>query len=337
MIDIADFVQLPYTPDLSEGGIAYALHSLPYSSRGVGSPTYDGLRRVVAEAAVEIAFRRYLSAQTIPFEVKAALPFRGHDRYDVLLGGRRCEIKLLLIHQTKQFSQLRQNPELLLKAPALVASDHHAEEGHSPRDLYLFAFLLGGMIDSRAGPQKGIAVKQPQYFIHVMPEAWSRPSQWNPLGKLVLKSESDEAQTVEIGGQDEGHTMHSCTVELPPRRRIEIPSSFFSLSYVHRKSASLARIGVHSPARRETYLIGAPDWRDIWVCAADILLAGYITREEFRRRARFIPAGSHVFPDKQTQVKNLAVTVSELRPLSALFEELRLRSPSELLRSARYP
>lgn len=320
MIDIADIVQLPYTPDLTEGGIAFALHSLPHSSQGVGSSTYDGLRRVVAEAAVEIAFRRYLSARAIPFEVKAALPFCGHDRYDVMLNGRRCEIKSLLIRQPQQISQLRQNPELLLEVPALVASDQHAEEGHSPRDLYLFAFLLGGMTDSRADPPKGIAVQQPQYFIHVMPEAWSRPSQWHSLGKLVLKSEADEAQTVEIGGQDEGHTMHSCTLELPPRRRIEIPNRFFSLSYVHRRSASRARIGVHSPVRRETYLIGAPDWRDIWVCAAGILLTGYITREEFRRRARFIPAGSHVFQDKQTQVKNLAVTVSELRPLSALFE-----------------
>lgn len=320
MIDASDFVQLPFAPDLTEGGIAFALRSLPYSSQLAGRSTYDHLRGVVAEAAVEIALRRYLSAQNIPFEVKAALPFCGHDRYDVMLGGRRCEIKPILIPQNQQISRIRQNPELLLKAPALVASDHHAEEGHSPRDLYIFTLLLGGLTEARADPQQVIAVKQPHYFIHVMPEAWNRPSQWNPLGTLVLKSESDEAQSVEIGGQDEGRTMRSCTVELPPRKRIEIPNRFFCLSYVHRKSASRARIGVHSPVRRETHLIGVPDWGNLWVYATDILLAGYITREEFRRRASFLPAGSHIFQGKPTQVKNLAVTVSELRPLSALFE-----------------
>jgi hypothetical protein len=320
MIDVSDFVRLPYTPDLTAGGIAFALRSLPYSSQPAERSAYDRLRRVVAEAAVEIAFRRYLSDQTIPFDVKAALPFCGHDRYDVMLDGRRCEIKPLLIPQNQQISQTRQNPELLLKAPALVESDHHAEDGHSPRDLYIFTLLLSRFTDSRADLKQAIAVKQPHYFIHVMPESWNRPSRWNPLGTLVLKSESDEAQTIEIGGQDEGRTMRSCTVALPSRRRIEIPNRFFCLSYVHRKSAFLARIGVHSPVRRETHLIGAPDWSDIWVNASDILLAGYITREEFRRRASFIPAGSQVLPGKPTQVKNLAVTVSELRPLSALFE-----------------
>ena len=50
-----------------------------------GSP-YDRLRRIVAGAAVELAFRRYLSEQNIPFDVKGALPFTEHQRYDVTLG-----------------------------------------------------------------------------------------------------------------------------------------------------------------------------------------------------------------------------------------------------------
>src|SRR5918995_1403645 len=115
MIDTSDFIQLPYTHDLTEGGIAHMLRSLPYNLQREGSSTYERLRRGVAEAAVEIAFRRYLSEQGIPFDVKAGLPFTGHDHYDVMLGGRRCEIKSLLIRQDQQISQIRQNPKLLLK------------------------------------------------------------------------------------------------------------------------------------------------------------------------------------------------------------------------------
>jgi hypothetical protein len=271
---------------------------------------------------VELAFRRYLSERDIPFEVKAALPFTERDRYDVTLGRRRCEIKSFLISQSEKILLIHRSPELLLKVPALVASDQHAAEGHSPRDLYLFAFITGRVMVRREELQKAVEAKEPQYLVHVMPETWNRPSKWNPLGKLVMKSESEELQIVEIGGLDEGRAIRSCTVELPPRTRIEIREGFFSLSYVHTKSSLPTRIGIHSPVRRETYLIANSNWGNLWVSGMDILLAGYLTREEFSQRASFLPAGSQVFQCPHTLVKNLAVPVSELRSLPALLEQV---------------
>jgi hypothetical protein len=324
MISASDILPLPCTHDLIEGGITYALRSLPYSFKRVGASSYDRLRRAATEAAVELAFRRYLSEQNVPFEVKGALPFTEHERYDVMLGGRRCELKSFLIGQRDQVSHLQRNPGLLLKVPALVASDEHAAEGHSPRDLYVFAFLTGLVKTSQAELQKTIEARQPYYLVHVMPDGWNRPSTWSPLGRLVLKSEAEETQLIELGGQDEGRAMLSISVELPPRTRVEIQNGFFSLSYVHAKPSSPARIGIHSPVRRETYLVGTQNWENIWVYGREIFLAGYSTREEFSRRASFIPAGSRVFQHHHTQVKNLALPVSELRPLSELFERTKL-------------
>jgi hypothetical protein len=323
MIRASDLIHLPYTRDLTEGGIAYALHSLPYTHQRTGSSPYDRLRRVVAGAAVELAFRRYLSEQHIPFEVKGALPFTDHDRYDVSLGGRRCEIKSFLISHRDQISEIRRNPQVVLKASALVASDQHAGDGHSPRDLYLFAFFSGLVASSQADLQKVIDAKQPHYLVHVMPEAWNRPSSWNPLGRLILKSEAEERVRIEICGQDAGRELRSCAVELPPGMRIEIQTGYFSVSSIHIKSSLKARIGIYSPVRKETYLIGPLDWRNIWVYGIDVLLAGYIAREEFSRRANFIQAGSRVFQYDQTHVKNLAVPVSDLKPLSELFERVK--------------
>jgi len=326
MISASDILHFPYTHDLIIGGIAYALRLLPYSFYRVDGSTYDRLRGAVAGAAAELAFRRTMSEQNIPFEVKSALPFTEHDRYDVMLGGRRCEVKSFLISQPEQVAQIRSNPELLLKAPALVASDRHAAEGHSPRDLYLFAFLTGRVTTARQELQHILAAKGPYYLIHVMPEASNRPAQWSPLGTLVLKSESEETQIIEIGGQDQASVLRSSLVELPPRRRVELPNGFFSLSYIHPKSACSARIGIYSPVRRETYLIGTLDWHNLWIYDMDIFLAGYITRDEFRRRASFIPTGSRVFQYNYTQVKNLAVPMSELRPLADLFEQVKKSS-----------
>jgi hypothetical protein len=327
MISVSDILYLPGTRDLMEGGIAYALHALPYQFQRVGGSTYDRLRRSAAGAAVELAFRRYLSEHGIPFEVKSALPFTEHGHYDVMLNGRRCEIQSFLISRSEQVSQIQRDPELLLNAPALVASDQHAAEGHSPRDLYLFAFLTGLVRTTQQDLQNMIQGRQPDYLVHVMPEAWNRPSKWSPLGKLVVKSESEETQIIEIGGQDEGRALGSLTLELPPRTRIEIPNRFFSLSYIHTTASCPARMGIYSPICKETYLIGAANWDNLWLYGMEIRLAGYVTREEFSRRASFIPIGSHLFQYQHTQVKNLAVPVSELRPLSELFEHVKI-SPS---------
>ena len=110
MITPSDILHLPYTRDLTEGGIAYALHSLPYRFSRMSASPFDHLRRAVAGAALELALRRYLSEQNIPFEVKGALPFTEHERYDVTLGGRRCEIKSFLISHRDQVSQIRRDP-----------------------------------------------------------------------------------------------------------------------------------------------------------------------------------------------------------------------------------
>ena len=327
MLSASDILHLPCTPDLIEGGIAYALRSLSYTYNRMGGSAYDRLRRIVAGIAVELAFRHYLSAENIPYAVKGATPFTEPDRYAATLGGRRCDIQSFLITHKNQIAAIQRNPQVLLAAPALVPSDQHAGCEHSPHDLYLFAFLPAWIAASQGELSRLVAENERYYLVHVMPEAWNRPSKWNPLGKLVLKSDSEETQTIEIGGQDEGREMRSCTVELPPRTRVEIEEGFFSVSYVNIKSQPPARIGMYSSIRRETHLIGAPDWGNIWVYGTDLLLAGYLTRAEFSRRASFIPTGSRVFQYNQTQIKNLAVPVSKLRPLSELFDRVKIWTP----------
>ena len=323
MISISDLIHLPYTRDLTEGGIAYAVRSLPYTYNRMGGSPYDRLRRIVAGVAVELAFRRFLSEQVIPFDVKGATPFTDPDRYDVSLGGRRCDIKSFLITYREQISDMKRNPEIVLKAPALVPSDQNAAEGHSDSDIYLFAFLPGLIAASQDDLKRVIEANEPYYLIHTMPDSWTRPAKWNPLGGLVLKSESGETQTIEIGGQEEGRGMRSRVVELPPRTRVKIDDGFFSLSYIHVRSTPDARIGIHSPITKETHLIGAMDWGNIWVHGMDVLLAGYLTREEFNRRASAIQPGSRVFQYDRTRTKNLAVPISDLKPLSELFERVK--------------
>jgi len=323
MITVNDFVRLPYSPDLTEGGIAYVLRSLPYAFERAGSSPYERLRRIVANAAVELAFRRHLSGLEIPYEVKNPTPFAGPERYDVSLGGHRCAIQSFLISHRGQIAEIHRDPNVLLSAPALVPADRHAGDEHTQDDLYLFAFLSGLTAASQSDIKKAIETGQPHHLLHIMDEKWGKPFNWNPLAPLTLKSESDEQMLVEVNGQDAGREFLTRTVSLPPKTKVVLKDPFYSITCVHVHHPPAARIGIHSPAIKQTHVIGPMDWGNIWVYGMDIYLAGYISHDEFRRCADVIAPNSRVFQYNRTPLKSLAVPISELRPLSRLLEKVK--------------
>ena len=322
MLTPSDLLRLPFTPDLTEGGIAHTIRSLPHLPQTEGPP-FDLLRRRVAGAAVELAFRRYLSEQDIPYDVRGALPFTSPDRYDVVLGGRRCDLHSFLIKDRAQIVDMRKAPGVLLRAPALVPSDYHAAEGFSDHDLYLFAFLAGLTASSLEELKKAQEAGQPAYFLHALPETWARPQAWAPLGPLTLKSESDEALTVELTGQAEGREFLSCKVELPPRMRVLVREPFFALTSVHIPKLIEGRLGIHSSRRKETHIIHWHEWGNLWVYGMEIVLAGYVARSDFRRRASPVQAGARVFQYRQTLEKHLALPIADLNPLRELLAQVR--------------
>jgi hypothetical protein len=323
MISASDFIKLPYTPDLTEGGIAYATRSLPYTYDRMGGSLYSRLRRIVGGVAVELAFRRALGEQAIPFDVKGATPFSEPDRYDVSLGGHRCDIKTFVMSKRNQITATRRNPGLVLRAPALIPSDQFASQHRSDQDIYLFAFLFGLTTNSPEDIQKAVSAGQRMYLIHPLHTDWSRPQAWAPLGRLALKSECNAPISVEIGGQDVERNFITETLTLEPLTRCFAENNYYSLAYIHADSIPTARLGVHSPGKNEIYLVQPHEWGNIWIYGMDIWLTGYILHEEFRRKASAIFAGSRVFQYSKTQTKNLSVPVADLRSLNELFARVR--------------
>jgi hypothetical protein len=319
----SDLLRLPFPRDLIEGGIAYAVRSLPHTYNRMGGSPYERLRRIVAGVAVELAFRRHLTQNEIPFDVKGATPFTDPDRYDVSLGGHRCDVKSFLITHRDQIARIHRDPGLFLDAPALVPSDQDAAEGHYDDDIYLFAFLTALTAASPRDLQKAIAAGQPTHILHALPKSWANPQSWTPLGRLALKSESDAQITVELGGQTEDREFVSEKLILPPRTRVESQTAYFALASLHVESPPNGRVAAHSPARSETHVIHPHEWGNVWVYGMDIFLTGWISRAEFRQRAHSILPGSRVFQYNETRVKNLAVDVRDLRPLGALFEKVK--------------
>ena len=325
MITSSDILKLPCTPDLTQSGIDYACRSLNYAYSRAGSTPFSRLRRIVAGVAVELAFRRHLTGQGIPFRVRGATPFTEPDRYDVALGGHRCDVKSFLITRRPQITSMRHDPGVMLGAPALIPSDQFAGETRSDQDVYLFAFLSGLVAAAQEDIQRARVAGQPVCLIHPLPMEWTRPQLWHPLD-LVLKSEAGTPVTVEIGGQNAEREYITERVTLPPLERVELASPFHSVACLQAEGLPAARIGLHSAARHETHLVPPGEWGNIWIYGLEIWLAGYITHEEFRRRASFVEQGSQVFQYKETHTKNLAVRVMDLHPLNELLERVRINS-----------
>jgi hypothetical protein len=304
MLSPTDLLHLPYTPDLTEGGIAYALLSLPYKNL-----SHDQLRRTVAQAIVELAFRRYLSQQDIPFEVTAATPFTDPERFDVSLGGHRCDVKSQLISNRRKISELRLDPSALLKTSALISSEPAVGDGFLDHDLLLFSFLLGLTAVSLSDLKKAAEANQPYYLLYLMPKKWSNPQHWNPLGTLTLKSESSAELQVEISGQDQTHGKLSRLVTLPPKTRVTLDDPFYSITSLYAKNIPSARVGIHSSTIKQAYVISPLEWKNIWVYGMEIILAGYLTRGELRQRTK--------------SAKTLSLPIAELYPLPDLFVRVK--------------
>jgi len=324
MITSSDILHLPYNPDLTKGGIAYACRSLASTSDYSSGSPVERLRRNVGEMAVELAFRRSLSEQEVPFKVLGTTPFTHPLRNDVSLGGHHCELKSFLITRRQQIALIQKAPALVLQAPALIPLDQFAAEGHKPDDLYLFAFLLGVVAAAREDVGRVTAAGQPVHLIYPMPDTWARPAEWLPLEELALKSECEVPITLEIGGQNSRREYVNVTLDLPSKKRVLVNQSFHSLAYVHAASRPEARIGLHSSTCGEVFIIPAHAWGNIWVYGIEILLIGWLTHEEYRRRAKVLNAGMHTFQYDRTHVKNLLVPMTELNPLGPLFERVKI-------------
>ena len=319
MLSSSDFLHLPYTPDLTEAGIAYALRSLAYSYERDGRSPYGRLRRLVANVAVELAFRRYLTQEHVSYEVKASTPFTDRERFDVVLNGHRCDLKPFLISHREQILQIRKNPAVLLDAQALVPSDSHAGDGHSYNDIYLFAFMNGLVAASQADLQKAIEKNQPHYLVYVPSMLLRKPMHWKPLGRLTLRSESAEELIVEVNGQDEAREMKREVISLSPGVNVKLHEVFYSITSLHVRRVPEARIRIHCDALNETLVIAPHDWSNIWVYGMDIFMVGYATYEEMSQRATLLLPNSRTFQYERTHVKNLSLLVSKLKPIQKLW------------------
>jgi len=325
-----EILRLPYDASLTVAGIEYAKKSLHYTYNRMRLGAGSRLRKIVAGVAVELAFRRWLAGQGVPYDLLGATSFTEPDRYDLRLGGRRCDVKSFLVSDRSKITALRRDPAELYSAVALVPEDQFHSDSMSESDIYLFGFLAGLETRGAAALQRALAAEQPVYLLHaVEAAAWRGSGTWQSLGRLVLKADGRERVELEVGGQDQARAAVIEHLRLPPRQRTVTAAEYYALLYLHASRLPSAAVGVRSPARRETRLVAPGDWDNIWVYGLEIFLAGWLTKSELRAKGRRLPAGATVWQYPRTQTNNQAVPVGALRPVSELAELVRRAESQE--------
>lgn len=323
MVTLPDLIRLPYSPDLTRGGITCACQAFTRSSQHTGAWPIERLRNTVAAIAVELALRRHLNEQDVPFQVLEADPFSDLARHDLSLGGHRCRLIGIHILSRRQIRRLRADPGCLSEFPALLPLDQFAADEHRQDDLYLFAYLLGVLAASPGDMTRAAAAGQPLYLFHKLPDEWRRPKGWAPLEPLALKSEGAKPLVVGIGGMDAARNFLTYTLELPPGRRISVHKGFHSLAYIHARSRPAARVGLHVPLHGKACILPPQSWGNLWIYGLEIWLAGWLTGEEFHRRSAVLPAGQNKVQALYPVGRNLAVPAGELKPCQILFQKVK--------------
>ncbi|MGH2522495.1 MAG: hypothetical protein ACRDH2_08320 [Anaerolineales bacterium] len=319
MLSPSDLLRLPYEHTLTLAGIEYAKKSLHYTYNRMRLDTATRLRKIVGGVAVELAFQHWLDANGVPYDRLGMTAFTEKDKYDLRLGGRRCDLKSFLISAPTKIAELRRDPAWLLDADALVPLDQFEGRSLEENDFYLFGFLAGRETRRSDELQKAIRAEQPAYLLYTLDDAnWLGVKTWRSLGRLALKSNARRPIEVEVGGQDEKRAAIVERLPLEPRARVETAHEFFSLLYLHVPRLPGGALGVHSPALKETRVIAPREWANIWVYGLDIYLAGWLSKAEFRARSRKLPAGSPVKQYVRTQTDNRALPVRDLRPIAEL-------------------
>ena len=324
MLSPAQVLRLPYDHSLTLAGGEYAKKSLHYTYNRMGLNPAARLRKIVAGVAVELALRRWLDTQRLPYDLLGATAFTEKDRYDLCLGGRRCDVKSFLVSDRARIRALRRDPAWLLEAAALVPEDQFKSSALDENDLYLFGFLAGLETRHSQDLAKAVRAGQPVYLLHTPDdEAWLGQPAWRSLGRLTFTNPGSHSLGVEAGGQAASRAAVVERLKLAPHGRAETAEDYYSLLYVRVPHLPADPLEVHSPALDATFRIAPLDWFNIWVYGLEVFIAGWLTKAEFRALSQVLPAGSAVKQYRQTQVDNRAVLVSALRPMAELVELVR--------------
>ena len=322
MVTSADLISLAFNPELVANGITVTCRWLVESAGQSAAPGYPHVRERVAQICLELAFRRYVSQASLPHRFLDHTPFSEPQHRDIALGGRRCVLVPSLVSRSSLISRIRQEAGILLDFPLPVTPGGGASD--QPEDLYIFGFLLGTVTPSLRTLQKAVAAGRPIHLLHWLPSRCQypreRPKGKGKVGTLTLVNEGNQPITLELSGHGDNREPLVQRIHLPPGE-LNLETSFSSLSNLQVRELPGGDLSIHSSILGEVHRVQPIDWGNLWIYGEQIILAGYLTVDEYRQAARRQRAAQLSQPPAGwLEPKKLPVMV--LKPLPYLFNRV---------------
>ncbi len=323
MLTLSDLVHIPYTDDLTQAGTLYASRCLALDLVQASNQDLTSLRCLSAEVAADLSLKRYFAQEHISYKVLEAEPFTHPDRNEIILGGRPCHVINAWIARKAHIHRIKDNPAVLLPAPACVPEATITSEKWGYQDLLIFTFTLAVPTPARQASSNAKVEENKDYLIFVLPESWRNVRSEGTISGLVMQSASDGEIALELGGQTIHHDFLSQNLQVSRRQPAMVIQGFTRLVYIATRQKIIATISIHNPKYNRALHITPDRWGSLGLDGDEILLAGYIEVGEFRRRAHRFRPSARLGEFGYNPSASLSISLQDLLPLPQLVAWLR--------------
>ncbi|MBE0409385.1 MAG: hypothetical protein IBX69_06600 [Anaerolineales bacterium] len=327
MLRSSDLIRLPYTPDLTQGGIGYVCRLLPVLQSWENQPHLSLLQNYIADKAVELALRRYLNTLEIPHNSLCVTPLSDPNHFDILMGGYRCLIKTQHIFERDEIRKLRSDPACLLNRSFTFNADDQIDGILKYPIIYIFTLTTSLIAKNPCDQEKAQSHQQPFYWIHITHLKLKDHKQVDSYGPGSLISKSSRIIHLELGGYGFDNKFYSERIHLSPHCRTVIGDNFKSLAYLHAQPCPDGQISIEFPKIKLRYDIPPYRWDNLWVYGMDIILCGYTLHHEIfpgsiRGPLQLLYNKPTLPSPSSTSSRQLEVPFVRLHPMQDLFSRI---------------
>lgn len=326
MLAPADLISLPYAPEFTRAGLEHLCRQLPYWGANFNKLTHDRMRQAVAQSAAELAFNRLLTQKQVPFHMTQTARFAEPNRFDLNLGGRRCQIINTMIASRKRIRELRRDPGALLGTSVLCPSQELQTNAWDDQDLVVYSIITALTTSDRRDLERALAAGQPSFLINILPHSWREANHFiygKPTQPVSLKSEASKTILLELGGVSRESTYQCEHIPLPPLLRVEAHKEFANLAYAHIDQLPDGRIAIHHADLAQTLTIQPERWANLWLYGIEVIVIGYVTRGQCKRRSQTFQKDMRVTANTAPARKNRYLPIKQLRPIEDLFTRVK--------------
>ena len=331
MIDPLSCVRLPFTPDLTQAGIAYVCRRLPYLNLTPKNSPWKSIPKLILGTAVELALHRYLLGQDLPIQRFQTNPFSEPEHSSLILGGRRCKIQSLLISSKAKIRLLKKDPHRLLKETISVQQAALLSEHYQSNDLHIFAIATGLIAPHQPKISRAVQAGQPAYLISLLSRRWYDYGLWKPYHRLTFVYTGSTPIHLELVGQSEENRSMTEKLNLLPDQTTRLTSTFGRLYYLHPEELPNGSITIFNEAKHHEYYIEPEKWLNIWIYGIEIIFVGYCTHIELIQKAFQDKAGGYPVRFLKNQADLYRFPLCESHPFKNLVEWIHTwKGPKEM-------